>query len=452
MKKNFTPLFSLPIFLLSITCVNAQESQVFPSVENICGAEKAMEELFHSNPQAKEEQEAREAFTQQYIQDHPEAGHTEKISSVAKYRIPVVFHVYGGATHTFWGKTVTKAIIDGAIAELNLDFQGLCADYNNENQAFTSVKSKLDISFELAKKKADGSVTDGIDWKTTTGAGYGGTGVNAQVAADAWNNKMYMNIYIVADLYNDGVNNNSGVCWYPNVSMTNANTARLVYNGQYLGTNSTNAEFRGVLTHEAGHFLNLAHTFDGNSCTGAGDNVSDTPSHTSTSLSCHPAPAKTSNLPQECGHLVMTENFMDYNGAFCGQSMFSTGQVARMTAALNLNDVTRFPLWQTSNLIATGLLPATGMESNDSKINVSNVFPNPANGKFQIELNVSRSDAYTLEVTNLVGQLVHKESLGNLATGYYQTHLDITEEPAGIYFLSVTGSDEVKRVVKMIKQ
>lgn len=46
--------------------------------------------------------------------------------------------------------------------------------------------------------------------------------------------------------------------------MTDENLARVVYNGAYIGTN-TDENFRRVLTHEFGHFLNLAHTFDDNS-------------------------------------------------------------------------------------------------------------------------------------------------------------------------------------------
>jgi len=448
MKKEITKVLIWSFALIVSKSVSAQEKQAFPSTENMCGTTRAMEEFYKANPEAKAEQDARETFTRQYIKNHPEVGKGPKVTAAAKYRIPVVFHVYGGATHTFWGKTVTKAIIDGALADMNKDFQALNADYGSVNNAFSGTKSKLDISFELALKKENGTVTDGVDWKTTTGAGYGGTGMDAQVAADAWNNKMYMNIYIVADLYNDGGSTNSGVCWYPNVSMTNAKTARMVYNGQYLGTNSTNAEFRSVLTHEAGHFLNLIHTFEGG-CTGQGDNVADTPSSASTNLGCHPN--QTATTPQECGHLVNVENYMDYNGCFCGQKMFSTGQVTRMTAALNLNDVTRFPLWQTSNLIATGLLTNTDIDETNDGITVPNVHPNPAAGKFQVELNIINQDVYALEVTNLFGQVVHKESLGNLTSGHYQTELDITSASAGVYFLSVRGS-KAKRVVKLIKQ
>ncbi|WP_264480678.1 M43 family zinc metalloprotease, partial [Psychrobacter sp. I-STPA6b] len=93
--------------------------------------------------------------------------------------------------------------------------------------------------------------------------GYGnGGGYDNQIAADAWDNYKYMNVYIQAELYADGDSGQSGVAWYPNSSMSDANTARVVYNGAYLHGN-TGKEFASVFTHEFGHFFNLIHTFQG---------------------------------------------------------------------------------------------------------------------------------------------------------------------------------------------
>ena len=140
---------------------------------------------------------------------------------------------------------------------------------------------------------------------------------------------------------------------------------------------------------------------------------------------------------------------MDYNGAFCGYKNFTKGQVARMDATLNLNDVTRFPLWQTSNLIITGLLDPSAIEEVNS-IEVSNIFPNPSLGVSKIEINVNKEDTYTLEITNVVGQVMYSKNLGNI-NGTYQTQIDITGAVNGVYLLSVRGAD-AKKVVKLIKQ
>lgn len=402
-----------------------------------------MDLYYKENPKAKADHEELEVFTQQFKLQNTEAG---KTNAVAKYRIPVVCHVYG---NNFWGKTLTDKQIQDAINEVTQEFQALNADFATVNTNFSSVKSGVSVSFELAKKDPKGNPTNGIDRKTTTGAGYGnGGGYDSQIAADAWDCKKYFNVYIVADLYNDGTKTNSGVCWYPDASMTNANTARCVYNGQYLGTNSTNAEFRSVLTHEFGHFLNLAHTFD-TGCSGSGDGVADTPLHSSTALAC--PTSQTSNTPiSDCGNWVVnSENYMDYNGAFCGQKNFTKGQVTRIEAALNKNDVTRFPLWQTSNLIVTGLLDPTQISINEM-MDALSIYPNPSNGLFQLEMRINHPDRYTIEVSDVIGQVVHHENFSGM-TGMFKTSIDLNDQCKGLYVVTIASSNG-KQVQKIIKE
>jgi hypothetical protein len=425
-----------------ISTLTGQEQQFPKPGINLCATHEAMEAYYKLNPQARKEQEEREAFTQQYVSANAEP---QKSGALAKYRIPVVCHVYG---NNFWGKALTDKQIEDAIKEVTQDFQALNADFATVNKNFESVKSGIDISFELAKKDPKGNATNGIDRKTTTGAGYGnGSGSDSKIAADAWDCKKYFNVYIVADLYNDGTTNNSGVCWYPDVSMTNANTARCVFNGQYIGTNSTNVEFRSVLTHEFGHFMNLAHTFD-TGCSGSGDGVSDTPLHSSTSLGC--PTNQTSNTPiSDCGNWVInSENYMDYNGAFCGQKNFTKGQVARMEAALNKNDVTRFPLWQTSNLIATGLLNPTDVPDMYDALTLIVMYTNPDHGMVNLEMNIQQSGEYKMEVRDVLGCVVYQQSL-SLLTGRIHTIINLQEESKGVYFVSIAGAAG-KRTWKLI--
>ncbi len=441
MKKVTSTLLS---FALAGTFVFAQEQQQeFPSPgQHHCATSEKMEEYYAAHPEAKAQHDALEIFTQQFVAEAKAATKMEG-TQLAKYRIPVVFHVYG---NNFWGKALTDAQIIKALAEVNKDFQGLSADFATVNNNFSSIKSTLDISFELAKKDPNGNVTTGIDRKNTTGAGYGNPSADSQVAKDAWDCKKYFNVYIVADLYNDGTKTNSGVCWYPNVSMTNSNTARCVYNGQYLGTNSTNVEFRSVLTHEFGHFLNLIHTFDGG-CN-AGDNVSDTPAHSSTTLGC-PSGQNTNTPVSDCGNWVInSENFMDYNGCSCGYKNFTKGQVTRMDAALNANDVTRKPLWQTSNLIATGLLDPTALNDVNATVNF-NVYPNPSNNVFFLEIANPEVNAYQVMVTDILGNVVYSTMLTGL-NGPTKATVDLSSQSQGVYLVSIMGGHS-KSVLKLIK-
>ncbi|TQV88005.1 PKD domain-containing protein [Aliikangiella coralliicola] len=268
-----------------------------------------------------------------------------------RYYIPVVVHVYGSRFNCDnGGNCLTDEKIIDALNKTNEDFRGLNTQDGPIAEEFQAIRENLDIEFVLAKKDPDGNSTNGIVRYDREQAGYGdGSKFNAQIAADSWDNYKYMNIYFMHDLYDDGKTNNSGVAWYPQVSMSEAGTARVVYNGDYVGTN-TSENFRSVLTHEFGHWLNLPHVFDGDSCSvhqeafcaSTGDRVCDTPQMSSSILQ--------GNATNCLGQPTNTENFMHYSNNY---AMYTGDQVKRMTAALH--GAARATLWSNENLIAVGL-------------------------------------------------------------------------------------------------
>jgi Pregnancy-associated plasma protein-A len=79
-------------------------------------------------------------------------------------------------------------------------------------------------------------------------------------------------------------------------------------------------------THETGHWLNLAHTFDGK-CSPAGDGVADTPSERTPTSGC-PVGKDTCQAPG----LDPIHNYMDYSYDSC-YTEFTAGQAARMQDA-----------------------------------------------------------------------------------------------------------------------
>ncbi|MCG7550518.1 M43 family zinc metalloprotease [Pseudoalteromonas sp. Of7M-16] len=266
-----------------------------------------------------------------------------------RYYIPVVVHVYGDRYNCETGTycLTEQKIIDG-LNKSNEDFLGLITDDGPIAPEFQAIRRNLNIEFVLAKKDPNGQPTNGIV-RYPDKAGYGkGSGKDDQIAADAWDNFKYMNIYIQRDLYDDGQTNNSGVAWYPQLSMSQQGLSRVVYNGDYVGAN-TNENFRSVLTHEFGHWLNLPHTFDGACtvhseafCNATGDGSCDTPQMSSSILQ--------DNAKNCLGQATNTENFMHYSDNY---AMFTKDQVDRMTAALH--GPARATIWSNANLIATGL-------------------------------------------------------------------------------------------------
>ncbi|KAG8625286.1 hypothetical protein KVT40_007037 [Elsinoe batatas] len=77
--------------------------------------------------------------------------------------------------------------------------------------------------------------------------------------------------------------------------------------------------------HEVGHWLGLFHTFQGFSCTGAGDQVDDTPQQLDYNGGC---PARVDSCPDSPGDDPI-KNYMDYTSDFC-KDQFSPGQNDRM--------------------------------------------------------------------------------------------------------------------------
>lgn len=305
-----------------------------------CGTDAAMDIYYKKNPNSSQSGQEINGTTAGKHSKNAKSGPGD-----SAYQIPVVFHVYG---NTFNGKAVTYEIIKDALRMVNDDFQGLTADWNEIVPPFDNVKQALDVEFMLARKDPDGNPSTGIVWHPVKW-GYGNWGHNSQVAADAWDNSKYMNVYIQNDLYGNGVTNNSGVAWYPAIDMTHANTARVVYNGAYLSTN-TSVNFRSVLTHEFGHWLNLPHTFQG------GCNASNEPLCATTGdFSCDTPQVNHSGIDRagqlNClGQETNWQNFMAYSSQY---AMYTKDQVTRMKAAMNL--AARYSIWQADNLEATGV-------------------------------------------------------------------------------------------------
>ena len=256
------------------------------------------------------------------------------------YVIPVVFHII----HNNGPENITDAQIHDAVRILNDDFNRLNADWDNVRPQFQDIVADIGIEFRLATKDPQGNCTNGITRTVSTLTNAGDDQMKALIS---WPRNRYMQVWVAASA--DGA---AGYTFRPGTADWIPDEDGIVMQHTYVGAIGTSSTGRSrALTHEVGHWLNLAHTW-GNSnepgvdsnC-GMDDGVSDTP-NTRGWTSCTLSGAS-------CGStLDNVENYMEYS--YCSK-MFTEGQKTRMIAALNSNTAQRNQLWQTSTLINSGV-------------------------------------------------------------------------------------------------
>jgi Secretion system C-terminal sorting domain len=77
------------------------------------------------------------------------------------------------------------------------------------------------------------------------------------------------------------------------------------------------------------------------------------------------------------------------------------------------------------------------------------IFPNPNNGSFSVTFDNLEKDNYTLEVNNLLGQSVYKESLTNFS-GNMSKELSLPNNEKGVYIITLVNSNNSKIVKKIV--
>ncbi len=75
------------------------------------------------------------------------------------------------------------------------------------------------------------------------------------------------------------------------------------------------------------------------------------------------------------------------------------------------------------------------------------IFPNPSNGMVNVKLDNSTSGDYTISVKNVVGQVIHTETV--TSNGNLNKVLDLESANAGVYFINISNgtSDVSKKII-----
>lgn len=315
------------------------QAQLLPA----CGTTYMVERAMAENPALRSKLEALEketkAFEKHWLEHHQGSKSAQNDPVLI---IPTVVHVM----HSNGGDNISKAQVDDAIRIMNEDFARLNSDTAQLTAPFKGIAGNTKIEFRLATLDPNGNCTDGVTRTFTPLTNNADENVKQLIS---WPTERYFNIWVVSRIsFGAG-----GYAYYPGTAPTQQQEGVVVLNTQFgsIGLSGRSNFAARTMTHEAGHYFNLPHTWGSSNTPGnpsncnIDDGVQDTPNTVGVSNQSCPLSM------MSCGNLSNVENYMDYST--CGR-MFTEGQSVRMRAAANSNMGLRSSLWQASNLITTG--------------------------------------------------------------------------------------------------
>jgi hypothetical protein len=284
-----------------------------------CGTMQVNELLLEENPTLRGTQDRIE----QGIRRSLESGEAERVMR-RRITIPVVVHVL----HRREDENISKGQIDSQIAALNRDFRAANQDRSKVPPVWKGLIVDAKVEFKLAGRDPDRKRTDGITRTKTSRPSFppdNSMKTRRGGGVPPWPTDRYLNLWVCTLA--------GTLLGYAQFPGGPARTDGVVIRNTAFGTRGTvKPPFdRGrTATHEVGHWLNLRHIWgDRNDCGGT-DYVADTPNAQLPNYGKPSFPhVSCANGPN--GDMFM--NYMDYTDD-AAMHMFTSGQVARMNAAL----------------------------------------------------------------------------------------------------------------------
>ncbi len=452
----------LSILLLGVTFLFSPLLSEAQETNHTCGMQAMKEALLQANPQLEtvmkqvQEQQVKSAY--EFKAAHANAA----LKTTAAAPIPVVFHIVLNEAQIaqLGGAAGIKKRVDSQIIVLNRDFNARNSDSVRIPANFKPLYANAGIEFGLARRKADGSATDGYEIIVTTengfemqgsgSVGFKGAKYAATNGADAWDPAKYLNVWVINPLSNGSPASILGLCVPPSFSAYGIPQAEfgLVLNYGAFGKRTLYADYyiSGInagrtLTHEVGHYFELRHIWgdDDGQCPsdsrGADDGIADTPPQSEASFGC-PTYPKFDNC-SATGDGIMFMNYMDYVNDAC-MMMFTKDQAAMMQSNVQPG-ANSYSLTQHPELLQY----PTGIETAMADEAALTVYPNPTTGV--VYLTNTNAVIKDVKVYNVVGNVVFNGSSVNDKN----FTIDLSGYPKGVYTVQCNTANGIatKRIV-----
>ncbi len=342
------------------------------------------------------------------------------------YKIPVVIHIIHNGDAVGVEENISDAQAISQITVLNQDFRRLAGTPGFNNNP---VGADMEIEFVLAKRKPDGTATNGIDRINTGVVQYtNGNSVEEMKKVTIWDSSKYMNIWTIR--VGGGIPEWNGLLGYAQFP---TNSGLIGVDNDFNPANSTEALTDGLVmrfdafgsidlaagtyndtynkgrtaTHEIGHWAGLRHIWGDGDCS-VDDFCKDTPNARKENYNC---PIGTDSCSDP--GVDMIENYMDYTNDAC-MNIFTQDQKNRVHAVFLVAD-RRNSLLYSDALVPIGLSLDAGITLETDGINSCSLGLNP-----QVRLKnygtttiTSAQITYSLDNVNLQ---TYNYS-GNLTTG-----------------------------------
>lgn len=388
---------------------------------NKCATMQILEQKMKNDPSIQLRMQQSEIETQKWVSANRNTKKAQILLS-----IPVVVHVlYNNAA-----QNISTAQIQSQIDILNDDFGLMNSDSLDDTHPFWEFAGDSEIEFCLASRDPNGNVTSGITRTFTDSLSFIGEGnekFTSTGGIDNWDPTEYLNIW-VCDLSGSG--GTLGYATFPSDLVATPDEDGVVISYTAfgdIGTATAPNDLGRTGTHEVGHWLNLRHIWGDATC--GDDFVADTEIAESENFNC---PTFPHNASSTCGSGVdgeMYMNYMDYVDDYC-MVMFTLDQGTRMQSALNGD--------------RAELLTSLGCDSplaiNEVLLeNTFSIYPNPSNGDFIINAQLTKNENVSISLYNLLGAKI--QQFDNVSS--YPFQMSLKDVPNGSYFITFNSSNNV---------